>query len=130
MFTLVPVLIVLVAVFAIGTAIYQKIKDDNSPVLTVSARLRRKWEDTTTTQTPIGGDISSASGCSTTTTTTYYVEFQVESGDTLKFNVDHSQYRHLNEGSLGDLTFQGSRYLSFVPPKPPESMDFDEGSEW
>lgn len=47
------------------------------------------------------------------TSTTYYVTFQVESGDRMEFHVSGHEYGMLAEGDIGQLTFQGTRYLSF-----------------
>jgi len=47
------------------------------------------------------------------TTTTYYVTFQVDSGDRMEFRVDGAEYGLLVEGDMGELTFQGTRYLGF-----------------
>lgn len=40
--------------------------------------------------------------------------FQVESGDRMEFHVSGEEYGLLIEGDFGDLSFQGTRYLSFV----------------
>ena len=47
------------------------------------------------------------------TTMTYYVTFQVDSGDRMEFRVDGAEYGLLVEGDMGELTFQGTRYLGF-----------------
>lgn len=39
--------------------------------------------------------------------------FQVESGDRMEFVVSGTEYGVLVEGDQGQLTFQGTRYLSF-----------------
>ena len=49
----------------------------------------------------------------TTHSTTYYVTFQVESGDRMELHVAGHEYGLLVEGDRGNLTFQGTRYLSF-----------------
>ena len=46
--------------------------------------------------------------------THYYVTFQVESGDRMEFQVDGSEYGMLVEGDVGQVSFQGTRYLGFV----------------
>jgi len=46
--------------------------------------------------------------------TTYYITFEVQSGDRMEFNVQDSEYGMLTEGDKGNLTFQGTRYLSYV----------------
>ena len=48
-----------------------------------------------------------------TTSTTYYATFQVQSGDRMELPVPATEYGLLIEGDEGDLTFQGTRFLSF-----------------
>lgn len=47
------------------------------------------------------------------TSTTYYVTFQVESGDRMELQVSGREYGMVVEGDVGNLTFQGTRYLGF-----------------
>lgn len=47
------------------------------------------------------------------TSTTYYVTFQVESGDRMELQVSGQEYGTVVEGDVGNLTFQGTRYLGF-----------------
>ena len=48
------------------------------------------------------------------TSTSYYVTFQFGGGDRMELLVSGSEYGMLGEGDQGDLSFQGTRYLSFV----------------
>ena len=48
------------------------------------------------------------------TSTAYYVTFQFGGGDRMELLVSGSEYGMLVEGDQGDLSFQGTRYLSFV----------------
>ena len=82
-------------------------KNNNSPRLTVEARVAAKRQNTTHHNEPVGGD----NGYHTTTSTFYYVTFEVESGDRMEFSVYGKEYGMLAEGDEGKLTFQGSRYL-------------------
>ena len=59
------------------------------------------------------GDASGAHGFHTTSATWYYVTFQVESGDRMEFSVGGTDFGMLAEGDHGNLSFQGTRYLSF-----------------
>ena len=47
------------------------------------------------------------------TTTTHYVTFEVASGDRMEMRVPGREYGLLTEGGRGQLSFQGTRYLSF-----------------
>ena len=88
-------------------------KNNNSPRLTVEARVASKRQNTTHHNEPVGGDTSGTHGYHTTTSTSYYVTFEVESGDRMEFSVYGKEYGMLAEGDEGKLTFQGSRYLGF-----------------
>ena len=43
----------------------------------------------------------------------YFVTFEVASGDRMELAMSGREYGLLVEGDRGQLTFQGSRYLSF-----------------
>ena len=88
-------------------------KNNNSPRLTVEARVNAKRQNTTHHNEPVGGDTSGTHGYHTTNSTSYYVTFEVESGDRMEFSVYGEEYGKLVEGDEGKLTFQGSRYLGF-----------------
>lgn len=52
--------------------------------------------------------------------TSYYATFEVESGDRLEISMSGREYGMLAEGDVGNLHFQGTRYLGF------ERMNFQE----
>lgn len=79
-------------------------KNNHSPKLTVSSTIVSK-------RTNVSHHNSGNNHH--TTSTTYYVTFQVESGDRMELRVDGYEYGMLVEGDRGNLTFQGTRYLSF-----------------
>lgn len=84
-------------------------KNNHSPRLTVDATVVTKRNQVTHHHhnNANGGMHSSSS-------TTYYVTFQVESGDRMELCVSGSEFGMLVEGDYGKLTFQGTRYISFV----------------
>ena len=45
--------------------------------------------------------------------TWYYATFEVESSDRIEMGISGDEYGMLAEGDVGELTFQGSRYLGF-----------------
>lgn len=47
------------------------------------------------------------------THTSYYITFQVESGDRMELHIPSHEYGYIVEGDRGDLTFQGTRFISF-----------------
>lgn len=104
MFTVFPVLFVVVFLFILGTFISifvksarQEHKNNTSPKLTVEATIVAK-------RIHVWGDHSR---------TNYYATFQVASGDRMELEVPNSQYGYLVENDHGMLTFQGTRFLSF-----------------
>ena len=61
-------------------------KNNNSPRLTVEARVAAKRQNATHHNEPVGGDTSGTQGYHTTTSTSYYVTFEVESGARMEFS--------------------------------------------
>ena len=47
------------------------------------------------------------------THTQYYITFELESGDRAEFSIPASEYGLIIEGDRGNITFQGTRFLSF-----------------
>lgn len=88
-------------------------RNNQSPRLTVFARVVSKRTQVTQHTHPNAGDATGAHGFHTTTSTSYYVTFQVESGDRMEFRVSGSKYATCIEGDTGKLSFQGTRYLGF-----------------
>ena len=111
LFPVIFILIFIMIIFTLAKGISTWHKNNNSPRLTVSARIVAKRQNTTYHNQPNAGDTSGAHGYHTTSSTTYYVTFQVESGDRIEMSV--SEYGKLTEGDEGKLTFQGTRYLQF-----------------
>lgn len=116
MFMIVPVFIGIVFVLVLGVFIAAVVhgastwsKNNRSPRLTVSAQVVTKRSDVTRHRHGHGGDAD----FHTSSSTWYYATFQVESGDRMEFSVSGSEYGMLAEGDCGELTFQGTRYLSF-----------------
>ena len=56
---------------------------------------------------------SNTGGMHNRSSTTYYATFQFDSGDRLELCVSGREYGLLAEGDVGELTFQGTRYLGF-----------------
>ena len=112
-FPVIFLLIFIMIIFTFAKGISTWHKNNNSPRLTVSARIVAKRQNTTYHNQPNAGDTSGAHGYHTTSSTTYYVTFQVESGDRIEMSVSGLEYGNLTEGDEGKLTFQGTRYLQF-----------------
>lgn len=109
-----PIFFILVAalvVFTIIRGLAEWNKNNQSPRLTVDAKVVSKRENTTRYQDNANYEVTHA--VTMRTNTTYYVTFEVESGDRMEMCVDGQQYGMLAEGDSGKLTFQGTRYLGF-----------------
>jgi len=117
MFTIVPVIIVIVFILVFGMIIIRSVqgakqwnKNNQSPVLTVTATVVTKRTDVNQYQNNTGVNDT----YQTSTSTTYYTTFEVASGDRMEFKVPDAEYGMLVEKDMGMLTFQGTRYLGFV----------------
>lgn len=88
-------------------------KNNHSPCLTITAKIVSKRTHASHHSRPNAGDMTGAHGYAADTSKSYYVAFQAGSGDIMEFLVKGSEYRKLAEGDVGELTFQGTRYLSF-----------------
>ena len=104
MFTIVPILIIGLIIFAVIKGLSQWNSNNNSPRLTVPSLVVTKRTSTTNSHHSDGHAMS---------TTHYYVTFQFESDDRTEFSLSGSQYGMLAERDTGMLTFQGTRYLGF-----------------
>ena len=104
-FGIVIVMFIVTAVKGIGTWH----KNNNSPRLTVEATVVSKRQNTTVHH----HRDSNTGGMHNSSSTTYYATFQFDSGDRLELCVSGREYGLLAEGDVGELTFQGTRYLGF-----------------
>jgi len=113
MFTLVPVMSMLIfgLVFVVIVASLvrsgkQWHRNNNSPRLTVDAKVLAKRHDVSRRR-------SAGEHHHYRTVNTYYVTFEVESGDRMELQLQGHEYGLLIEGDKGKLTFKGTRYLGF-----------------
>ena len=105
MFFLMFFLVFGVIVFTFIKGIGEWNKNNNSPRLSVDATVVAKRNQVHYHHHNNGGS---------TRSTTYYVTFQVDSGDRMELRVSGQEFGLLVEGDFGILTFQGTRYISFV----------------
>ena len=113
--SIIPI-IMFVVVFSIVIVVFvkvlkQKQTNDRSPRLTVNAEVVGK-------RTEISHRHHGSEDHMCHTSTYYYVTFQVESGDRMELHVPGYEYGLMIEGDFGDLTFQGTRFLSFARKAP------------
>lgn len=104
------VFVIIVGAFAVTAvkSISTWNRNNHSPRLSVSATVVSKRIAVTHHHYTNAADASAVSAA-----TGYYVTFQVESGDRMEFSVNGLEYGMLAEGDQGELSFQGTRYLSF-----------------
>ena len=103
MFTLMFILVFGIIIVTIVRGIGQWNKNNNSPRLTVAANVVSKRTNVS----------HHHHDHHTHHSTSYYVTFQVDSGDRMELHMTGQEYGMLVEGDKGNLTFQGTRYLSF-----------------
>ena len=105
------VFLLVIGVFAVVLVktIGQWNRNNHSPRLTVPATIVAK-RSSVTHHHHSAGDVHSGVHM----TTSYYVTFQVESGDRMELSLSGAEYGMLAEGDRGQLTFQGTRFLSFA----------------
>ena len=103
MFTLMFILVFGIFLVTIIRGIGQWNKNNNSPRLTVPASVVSKRMNVS----------HHHHDHHTHHSTSYYVTFQVDSGDRMELHMTGQEYGMLVEGDKGNLTFQGTRYLSF-----------------
>lgn len=117
LFTFVPILVMAIFVVVLVIIIYRLVqsaqqwkKNNDSPVLTVEAKVTGKRTDVSHYHHANMSNNTMDMGYSSTY---YYVTFEVSSGDRIEFHVADTEYGLLSEGDKGSLTFKGTRYLSF-----------------
>jgi hypothetical protein len=81
---------------------------NKQPILTVVSKVVSKRSKVSTSNNNTNDNMSSS------TSTTYYTTFEVESGDRIEFSMQDREFGLLAEGDQGKLSFQGTRYLSFI----------------
>ena len=100
MFGIVFVLVIGIFIATAVGGITRWNRNNNSPKLTVAAAVVAKRMDVTYHHNH-------------TSSTCYYVTFQVLSGDRMELSVSGEEYGMLAEGDVGELSFQGTRFLAF-----------------
>lgn len=115
-FGMFQVIFYLIFFIVVGTIIIRAVKgmstwhkNNQSPVLTVNAKVITKRTNVCTHHQHHGNN----QGMHTSSSTSYYVTFEVKSGDRIELRVSGQEFGLLVEGDYGELTFQGSRYKSF-----------------
>lgn len=108
MFTIIFILVIGVFIVTFIKGIGQWYRNNQSPRLSVEARVVTKRMETSMHHDMIDDHVH------THTSSYYYVTFEVKSHDRLEFAINGREYGMLAEGDIGELTFQGTRYIEFV----------------
>lgn len=108
LFFLVFFLVFGIILFTVIKGLTQWNKNNHSPRLSVVATVVAKRTSVSHSHHHTGEMMH------TTAHTTYYATFQVESGDRMELYIPSDEFGMLAEGDVGTLSFQGTRYLSFV----------------
>lgn len=98
---LIFIIVISVILVSIIKGISEWNKNNNSPKLSVNAKVVTK-------RTSVQG------GGETRAYNHYYVTFEVESGGRIELKVDNTDYGMLVEEDYGMLQLQGTRYLGFT----------------
>ncbi len=104
MFYIVFFLVIATFIFVFVKGISEWASNNNSPRLSVDAKIVDKHMRTHHHHHANGHHHHSHS---------YYITFEVQSGDRMELKVPRSEFGLLVEGDEGVLSFQGTRYLGF-----------------
>lgn len=111
-FSVFPILFFIVFAFVLSMILRMFVRgfrreriNDRSPRLTVQVKIVAK-------RTQVRGNASSVHTAGSAYTH-YFSTFEFASGDRLELAVPADAYGYLVEGDEGNLTFQGTRFLSF-----------------
>ncbi len=108
LFTLMFLLVLGVILSNLIRGVKQERKNNASPRLTVPATVVAKRDEM------IRHYSSGANGVGHSShSTRYYATFQFDSGDRMELQLQGFEYGMLVEGDRGNLSFQGTRFLSF-----------------
>ena len=107
MFYIVFFLVIAMFIFVFVKNISEWVNNNNSPRLSVDAKIVDKRSHTSHHHHNHNGHMHTSSS------TSYYVTFEVQSGDRMELKVPRSEFGLLVEGDEGVLSFQGTRYLGF-----------------
>jgi len=99
---IIPALVGAVIIFAIVKFVSQWVRNNNSPRITVPVYIVSKY------RIPHEGhDVDSP------TTYTNHVVFEIENAERIELRIPSKIYNFMVEGDYGNLTFQGTRFISF-----------------
>ncbi|RLQ96201.1 DUF2500 domain-containing protein [Falsibacillus albus] len=114
MFSLAPIFIGIIFIIVIGTIIFRIInglsqwsRNNKQPILSVPAKIVAKRSEIRRHAHNNNGHHHHS------TSTNYFVTFEVESGDRMELRISGNEFGQIAEDDIGQLTFQGTRFLGF-----------------
>ena len=119
-FALFFIMFFVVFTFAIVSSIKSYVRNSNSPIISVEAKIIAKRIDVSNHTHHDNNNHAHHSS-----TTTYYMTFQTEHGERLELSLSGRIYGQLIEGDTGVLTYQGSWFKDFQR-KPIQSFNNEE----
>ncbi len=115
-----PLMIGLIVVFglllagAIGRGLWVWIRNNNSPVETVNARVvTKRMKVSGFGQSRVGRVSAMNNTMGSSTYTRYFATFELEGGRRLELGLKDHEFGMIAENDQGKLTYQGTRYLGF-----------------
>ncbi|MEA5096258.1 MAG: DUF2500 domain-containing protein [Sedimentibacter saalensis] len=112
MFTLFPIMFIIVfgvIIFSIVKNISVNMHNNKQPVIPVEAKVVTKRYNVSTHH-----HNSADNNMHHSSSTYYYVTFELNNGERLEFPVPSYEFGMLVEGDSGTLSFQGTRFVSFI----------------
>lgn len=104
LFKIIPIIVFAGIIFVISKNLYEWIKNNNSEIVEVPAKLITKRAHNS-------GSMHNNMHHSSTT---YYMTFEIKKGIREEFRVSGKVYGNYAEGDIGVLKFQGTRFLDFI----------------
>lgn len=110
MFSLFPIMFIIVfgvIIFSIVKNISTSMHNNKQPIIPVEAKIVSKRYD-------VSHHHSTNDNMHHTNSTSYYVTFEFNNGERLELQVPSYEFGMLVEGDNGTLSFQGTRFISFI----------------
>jgi len=108
------IVVIVIIIFRVVKGGAEWANNNNSPVLTVDAKVVAKRMQVNQHGHGHGGVHHGTNMMHHHhTTSRYFATFEVDSGDRMELKIPTKEYGLLAEGDVGKLTFQGTRYKGF-----------------
>ena len=116
MMSVIPAIVIIGFIVILGLFVVNAIRggmewsrNNNSPILTIRARVVAKRHSVSHHSHPAGDGMHHS-----TSSSSYYATFEAENGARVEFHLSGQEFGLLAEGDVGELTYQGTRYKGFT----------------